>query len=273
MVLNTNIPAQMAVGNLSSSNILLSKSLSRLSSGSKIVNAADDAAGLAVSSRLDAQLKRLDAASSNVGNTISFIQTQDGFLKKAQQALDRMSELAVLAQDVTKQPQDLLLYDKEFQTLCGYITDMSTKKFNDVSLFSPEALTVTTDSDPTIANSYVMAGIDLTATGGAYDLAIQSNVTTVTDAQTALDNVRTAIDQLATDRATIGSHLARMGYTLEQLQVYKENLMAANSRIKDVDVADESTKYARYQILVQSGTAMLAQANTLPQNILRLLQQ
>lgn len=234
---------------------------------------SDDAAGLAVSARLDAQVKRLDAASSNVGNAISFIQTQDGFLQKAQKALDRMSELAVLAQDVTKQPDDLALYDKEFQTLSDYFLDLANKKFNDVSLFSSNALTITTDSDPTVANSFVMDGINLTAAGGPYDLALNSDVTTIPNAQTALARVRDAIDQLAADRATIGSHHARMGYTLEQLQVYKENLMAANSRIKDVDVAQESTKYARYQILVQSGTAMLAQANSLPQNVLRLLQQ
>ena len=123
MVINTNTHAMAAASNLGTSEAMLSKSLARLSSGSKIVNPADDAAGLAVAMRLDAQVQRLNAAKSNVGNAISFAQTQDGFLKKVTKALDRMSELAILSQDVTKTAADAALYDLEFQTLGGYITD------------------------------------------------------------------------------------------------------------------------------------------------------
>jgi flagellin len=267
MVINTNVHATAAASNLQASESMLSKSLARLSSGSKIVNPADDAAGLAVSMRLDAQISRLTAAKNNVGNAISFTQTQDGYLKKMAKALDRLSELSILAQDVTKSDADRGLYDAEFQQLYGYFTSAASKDFNGVSLFSTTPLNVTIDSE---GNTFTMNGIDLNA--GPYIPLATSDVTTTTNAATALVNVKAAIDQLATDRATIGAYQSRMNFTSEQLVVSKENLSAATSRIQDVDVAEESTQFARFNILVQSGTAMLAQANQIPQSVLRLLQ-
>ncbi|HAM71859.1 MAG TPA: flagellin [Verrucomicrobiales bacterium] len=267
MVINTNIQAQTAASNLNSSQAMLSRSLARLSSGSKIVNPSDDAAGLAVSSRLDAQTRRLDAAKSNVGNAISFTQVQDGYLKKIAGAFDRMSELAILAQDDTKSNADRGLYDAEFQQISSYITNTANKDFNGVSLFSNAAISVTVDSD---GNTFSMNGVDLGA--ATYTSATAANVATKVGASAALSVVKAAITQLATDRATIGAYQSRMQFTSEQLTVSKENLTAAASRIKDVDIAEESTQYARYQILVNSGTAMLAQANQLPQSVLKLLQ-
>ncbi len=268
MVINTNIQAQAASSNLQTSQAMLSKSLSRLSSGSKIVNPADDAAGLAVSSRLDAQISRLDAAKSNVGNAVSFTQVQDGFLKKIAKAFDRMSELSILAQDVTKSDADRALYNSEFQQLSQYVLNTTGKDFNGVSLFSTTPLNVTVDPD---GGTFTMSGINMSAT--TYTTVNSQNISTTGTAATALNAVKTAITQLATDRANIGAYQSRLNYTSEQLVVTKENLTAASSRIKDVDVADESTQYARFNILVQSGTAMLAQANQLPQAVLRLLQQ
>lgn len=268
MVINTNTHAMAAASNLQTSEAMLSKSLARLSSGSRIVNPADDAAGLAVSMRLDAQIARLTAAKSNVGNAISFTQTQDGYLKKIAKSLDRMSELSILAQDVTKSDADRSLYDAEFQQLYDYFTSAASKDFNGVSLFSSATLDVTIDSE---GGSFTMNGIDLTG-GAAYTGLSTLDVTSTGNAVTALAAVKTAITQLATDRATIGAYQSRMNFTSEQLTVSKENLSAASSRIQDVDVADESTQYARYNILVQSGTAMLAQANQVPQSALRLLQ-
>ena len=267
MVINTNVHALAAASNLQTSESMLSKSLARLSSGSKIVNPADDAAGLAVSMRLDAQIARLTAAKNNVGNAISFTQTQDGYLKKIAKSLDRMSELSILAQDVTKSNADRSLYNAEFQQLYAYFTSAASKDFNGVSLFSAATLNVTIDSE---GGTFTMTGVNLAA--AAYTPLAASNVTTTTNAATALVNVKAAITQLATDRATIGAYQSRMNFTSEQLTVSKENLSAASSRIQDVDVAEESTQYARYNILVQSGTAMLAQANALPQSVLRLLQ-
>jgi flagellin len=267
MVINTNTSAQSSATLLGQSSAMSSKSLARLSSGSKITSPADDSAGLAVSMKLNAQISRIDAANSNVGNGISFNQTQDGYLSKISDALSRMSELAILSQDVTKSDSDKALYNQEFQTLGTYIGDVATKDFNGVSLFSGNALNVTTDSD---GNTFSMVGVDLGA--ATYTTATSSTIDTSANAATALSNIKLAISQLATDRANIGSNIETLSYYSDQLGTLKNNLSAANSRIVDVDVAQESTRYAKYNILVQSGTAMLAQANALPQSALRLLQ-
>jgi len=258
MVINTNIQAQVSASNLATSSDMLAKSLSRLSSGSKIVNPADDAAGLAVASRLDAQVQRIAAA-----------RTQDGYLKKIAKALDRLSELAILAQDVTKGDADRALYQTEFSQLQAYVTNTSSKEFNGVSLFDGASLGVTIDSE---GNTFSMTSPDLSDVEYDNALAGSTSIGTTTAAATALTHMRTAINKLAADRATIGAYQSRLNYTAEQLQVNKENLMAASSRIQDVDVAEESTNYARYNILVQAGTAMLTQANAMPQSALRLLQ-
>lgn len=267
MVINTNIQAQSAARNLQNSQAMLGKSLSRLSSGSKITDPADDPAGLAVSLKLDAQVNRLAAARSNLGNAISFTQTQDGFLQKAGRALDRMGEVSILALDVTKTDTDRALYQLEFSQLASFVTSSATKDFNGVSLFSTAALDVTVDSE---GNSFSMAGIDLGI--AAYTDATGASVSTAAAAAAALTTVKAAILQIASDRASIGGFQARLSSTTEQVAVSRENLGAASSRIRDVDIADESTTYARYNILAQSGTAMLAQANQLPQSVLRLLQ-
>ena len=266
MVINTNVSAQQSSQLLSESSSRLAKSLTRLSSGSKIVSPEDDAAGLGVSLRFDAQINRINAVTNNIGNAVSFTQTQDGFLKKTQKALDRMSELAVLSQDITKTDSDRGLYDKEFTQLGDYIEDIATKDFNGVTLFTATAKEVTIDSD---AKKYTMAAVNLGA--AAYTGATGAGVSTAAAAVSALTKVKAAIVTLSSDRAQVGANLTRLNMTNEQNAVQKTNLMSANSRIKDVNVAEESTEYARYNILVQSGTAMLAQANQQPQAALRLL--
>jgi flagellin len=267
MVINTNISAQNGARLLSESSNALSKSLARLSSGSRIVSPEDDAAGLAVAMRFESQISRTKAANSNVGNAISLNQTQDGFLKKVSKALDRMGELAILAQDVTKTDADRALYNAEFTTLGAYIDDIATKEFNGVALFDGAALDVTTDGE---GSTFTMTGADLTA--AAYTNATGSGVDTAANAATALGNVQAAIDQLTTDRASLGANLSRLHSTSEQLNVLKENLSSSVSRLQDVDVAEESTNFAKFNILVQAGTAMLAQANQTPQSVLKLLQ-
>ncbi|MEW6157328.1 MAG: flagellin [Verrucomicrobiota bacterium] len=266
MIINTNTSALSSSRLLSESSTQLSKSLARLSSGSKIVNPEDDAAGLAVSLRFEAQMNRADAARNNVGNAISFNQTRDGYLQKVQKALDRMSELAVLAQDVTKTDADRTLYNSEFSTLGAFITNTASRDFNGVSLFSSTSLGVTIDTDGT---SYSMSGVNLGH--ASYTAATGATVSTTTAAASALTSVKNALTQLASDRATVGASNARLNYTSEQLGILRDNLAASNSRIKDVDVAEESTRFAKYNILVQAGTAMLAQANASPQSALRLL--
>ena len=251
---------------LTESSALLAKSLARLSSGSKIISPEDDAAGLAVSTRFDAQINRVIAANRNVGNALSFGQTQDGFLSKVSKALDRMSELAILAQDVTKADADRALYNSEFRTLAAYVDSIATKDFNGMSMFASGTLNVTTDSD---GNAFPMAGINMSSS--VYTNATAGHVSTTASASAALAAVKSAVTQVAADRSTVGASMQRLRFTSEQLTVLRDNLSAANSRIKDVDVAEESTQYARYNILVQAGTAMLAQANTMPASALRLL--
>jgi flagellin len=257
MVINTNISAQTTAQLLSQSSAKLSESLARLSSGSKITSPADDSAGLAVSMQLTAQMDRNTAASSNVGNAISFNQTQDGYLQQISGALDRMSELAVQAQDVTKSNSDRTLYQQEFNTLASYINNVSTKDFNGVSLFNGNSQNVTIDSD---ANTFTMQGVNLGATTYSTSGAVK-----------ALSDVKNAISQLAADRANIGANIETLTDYSNQLGTLNNNLSAANSQIMDVDVAQESTNYAKENILVQTGTAMLAQANALPQIALKLL--
>jgi len=271
---------------LGESTQALQKSLARLSSGSKLNNASDDAAGAAVSLKLDSQISRLGAAKSNVGNAISYSQTQDGYLKKIGTALDRMGELAVLAQDTTKSSTDLALYDKEYQKLAHFIGGTSenglgglgSKTFNGVNLFTDvdNGTTATTDDNAAIkvtqdedGTAYTMTAVDLTI--AAYTDAFTQDLTTATKAGTALTKVKAAVDQLAKDRADVGADQSVLQNISSTMSVLKDNLGAANSRIKDVDVAEESANFARQNILVQSGTAMLAQANALPQSALRLI--
>lgn len=268
MVINNNTVAEETANNLRASSTNLSKSLSRLSSGLKIVDPSDDAAGLAVSSRLEAQTKRLDAALNNVVNAVSFTQTQDGFLKTIDSALRRMSELAMLAQDGTKSQSDQVLYDQEFSQLKEYIQTTAEKEFNNVKLFSDDSFEVTIDAD---GGTFEIPGIDLSVTSYANAIAAGVGLTSSANAADALDKVKIAINQIALDRAKLGAVQSRLNFTNDQLTTTKENLGSAISRISDVDVAQEATQYARYQILVQSGTSMLAQANAMPESVLNLL--
>ena len=158
MVINTNTSALSSAQLLGESSARLSQSLARLSSGSKITSPADDSAGLAVSMKLDSQMARNNAANNNVGNAVSFNQTQDGYLQKVNDALSRMSELSVSAQDVTKSTSDRALYNQEFKTLGQYVANVATKDFNGVSLFNGTTLKVTTDSD---ANTFSNLGVNL----------------------------------------------------------------------------------------------------------------
>ena len=268
MVINTNVAAETSASMLEASSVKLSQSLERLSSGSKLVSAADNPAGLAASIEFTEQSTDINAAQQNVTNATSYTQTQDGYLQQVATALNQMSQLAVSAQDATITNSDRSLYNSEFQQLGSYINNVATKEFNGVSLFDGAQRAVTIDSD---ASTWTMTGVSM-GNGSAYATAAGDNVQTTGAASTALGDVTTAINQLAEDRATVGANEARLNYTSNQLSVEQTNVEAANSAIADVDVAQESTNYAQLTVLVQSGTAMLAQANALPQNVLKLIQ-
>ena len=263
LVINTNISASVAAKNLNSSNAMLQKSLARLSSGSKITSPADDAGGLAVSMRMEAAIRRTDAASTNVANATSFLQTQDGGLKTAGKVLERIAELKTLSTDVTKSATDIANYDTEFTALKAELTNLATGTFNGVTLFGGGTLTVGTSEDGAQTLAITKAGLasNVSAITGGANLAAISTA-----------NVSDAITNVATSRAQNGAESSRLGFAADMLATNRTNLEAANSRIVDVDVAVESTKLARNSILVQAGSAMLAQANASSQSALRLLQ-
>jgi len=264
MVINTNVSAIRGTRMLGESTGRLNKALARMASGSKIVSPEDDAAGLAVASKFDAQIARNKSVQNNLTSALSYSQTQDGFLQKVGKALDRMSELATLSMDATKSTSDKDNYNTEFVDLRNYISDIGLKDFNGVSLFSGTGLDVTKDSDggTWTLNASALNGSDVTTVIGTFTATTANAVATL----------KTAIESVATHRAKVGANVQRLSFTQEQVNILNENLSATVSRIKDIDVAEESTQYARYNILVQSGTAMLAQANLTPQNALRLLQ-
>jgi len=267
VVINTNYAATVASNNLAASNSMLQKSLNRLSSGSKIVNPSDDAGGLAVSMKLSAAAKRSGAAASNIGNSVSFLQTQDGVLKVTVKVLDRMSELKTLYADPTKNSDDLANYDSEFTQLQDELTSLADESFNSVDLFDGSDLTVEVSEDG--SQTVTVSGKDLTDTSSGVGTLTDSGVTSLADID--LTDITDAIKNVATMRATNGAEQSRLGFAGEVLTVNKANIEAANSRITDVDVAEESTQLARWNILVQSGTAMLSQANQSAQVALKLI--
>ncbi len=405
VVINSNYAATVAANNLAASNQFLQRSLNRLSNGSRIVNPADDAGGLAVSMKLSAAARRQGAAATNIGNANSYLQTQDGVLKVVGKVIERIGELKTLYLDPTKNSTDLANYDAEFGQLQAELTSLGAEKFNGISLFSATDLTVATTEDgagtvtatgmvllgtpafpassdpfndlsnwtvgggsPSVsagvlalppfsdvttnatyagpleinlqvdfsgflndiritfggtnvvskfntgvhsikialdgvgnANSYLdgettafqttsgvptgAQAINLFGGGGMGGVTVQSfsvastnatgNLAEVTSASglgsLAQSSITSAINDIATDRAQNGASQSRLNFASEVLGMTKANLEAANSRITDVDVAAESTQLARYNILVQAGTAMLSQANQSAQAALRLI--
>jgi flagellin len=254
VVINTNYAATVASNNLAASNSMLQKSLNRLSSGSKIVSPSDDAGGLAVSMKLSASAVRQGAINNNLGNAVSFLQTQDGAMKVAGKALERMSELSTLYTDVTKSTSDKANYATEFTALQAELDSIQNETFNGISLFNGSAATVTVSD----------GGETVTITGKALS-AVNGQAITNSSA------IKTAIESVATLRANNGAEQSRLGFAAELVTVNKANLEAASSRITDVDVASESTQLARWNVLVQAGTSMLAQANQSAQTALSLL--
>lgn len=268
VVINTNFAATMAANNLASSNASLQKSLNRLSSGSKIVTPADDAGGLAVSMKLTAAARRSGAAMTNIGNSISYLQTQDGAMKTAGDVLNRMSELSTLYSDPTKNSSDKANYDAEFTQLQSELSAITSEQFNSISLFGTKALNPQVSEDGT--QTVTLSAKDLSSSTSGIGGVLSTVGTSLSSIQ--LSSINAAIQNVATFRANNGAEQSRLGFANDLLTTNKANLESASSRITDVDVAAESTQLARWNILVQSGTAMLSQANQSSQAVMRLLQ-
>ena len=283
--INTNLPSLNAQRNLSTSQSSLSVSMQRLSSGLRVNSAKDDAAGLAIAERMNAQVRGMNVAIRNANDGISLSQTAEGALGKVSDALQRMRELAVQARNSTNSNQDKDSLDKEFGELAKEIQRvLGGTTFNGKNIHGAEAGTQTfqvgantsaNDSIDIITTNMVTAATITTVAGtdntGAGRAGIGSLSTSTTIA-TVIADIDAALDTVNSERATLGASQSRFDAVISNLMIASENQSAARSRIMDADYAAETANLSRAQILQQAGNAMVAQANQLPQLVLRLLQ-
>jgi len=271
--INTNPVSLRAQENLTAATGSLAKNVERLSSGLRINQAGDDAAGNSLSSKLSADTRGLQQASRNANDAVSVIQTAEGALSEVNGLLTRMRELAVQAANGgTMTSTDRGYIDQEFQLLESEInrivsvTEFNGQKLIDGTISGGVDFQVGMNNTTNDRLALSVSDSDSTALGLNDEV-----LTSQTAAQAAIDSLDTAIQSVATSRGTLGATQNRLTVTLSNLSNMHENLSAANSRIKDVDVAEESAAMTRNQILVQAGVAVLAQANQLPQSALALI--
>ena len=299
LTINTNPAAIRASFNLTKNNKNLQASLTRLSSGKRITKPADDAGGLAVSMKLTSSISRTKAAISNIQNSLSFGEVQDGALQAGARIVDRLAELKTLSLDVMKSSADVANYNTEFKALQQQLHAITTETFNGVSLFASTttaggAMTFGTSSHTvsvftsdrgaagsivSLNKSALMSALTFVSTTDAANEATGSGITiAASTSATAIDinNITVsfftkALESIATLRAENGATMTRLQFAEDHLRLSSANLEAANSRIMDVDVATESTALAKYNILSQASAAMLAQANMTQNTALMLL--
>ena len=242
--------------------------LERLSSGSKLLAPQDNAAGLAVATRLGAQLLQLNATTNNISNAVSFTQTQSGYLGGTQKVLDRMGELAIRAQDATISDEIRALYNKEYQALKDTFNDARTAQYNGVNLFDGKTLTVAISPEN---GSVEAGGVDLFTDEMNTVTANTTNLNTPADAKVTLEAVLQASEQTAIGRASLGSTLNALAMASEQNAISRTNLSESLSQIQDTNIAVDITNLAREQILTQNSIFALKQANLQRANALSLL--
>ena len=283
--INTNLNSLNAQRSLGSSQMSLATSMQRLSSGLRVNSAKDDAAGLAIAERMTTQVRGMNAAVRNANDGISMAQTAEGALGKVADSLQRMRELAVQSANATNSGSDKDSLDKEFGELAKEVQRvLGGASFNGKHVLGSEAGAMTfqvganTTSSDTIdfattdltvdATMTAVAGTDNTGAGRAL---IDSSASSVT-IQGVINNIDSAINTINSQRATMGASQSRFDSVIANLQVSVESQTAARSRIMDTDFAAETASLSRSQILQQAGNAMVAQANALPQQVLKLLQ-
>jgi flagellin len=276
-IINTNVGSLTAQRNLSSSQASLAQSMQRLSSGLRINSAKDDAAGLAIAERMNAQVRGMNVAIRNANDGISLAQTAEGALSKVGDALQRMRELAVQSRNATNSSSDKDSLNKEFGELQSEITRvLGGTAFNGKNILGSDATAMTfqiganttTNDEVSITSEDMTAHTDITAvTSGA----VIDSTATIGDIAGVIDDIDTAIDTINDQRATFGAAQGRFDAIIANLQQSVESQSAARSRIMDADFASETANMSRAQILQQAGTAMVAQANSQPQQVLSLL--
>jgi len=280
-IINTNLNSLNAQRNTSSSQMALATSMQRLSSGLRVNSAKDDAAGLAIAERMNAQVRGMNVAQRNANDGISMAQTAEGALGKVGDSLQRMRELAVQSRNSTNSNSDKDSLNKEFSQLGAEITRvLKGTTFNGQNILGSTGATSTGRVFQVGANTKSGDTITVTTT----DMATNTDITAVTattvsigsgkDAaaiKTVIDNIDKAINKVNGERAMYGATQSRFESVISNLQVSVENQTAARSRIMDADFASETANLSRAQILQQAGNAMVAQANQLPQQVLSLL--
>ena len=262
--INTNLASLNAQRNLSSSQASLATSMQRLSSGLRVNSAKDDAAGLAISSRMDSQIRGMAVAMRNANDGISLAQTAEGALATVTDALQRMRELAVQAQNGSNSTGDRANMDTEYQQLSSEITRIATQtKFNGSTIVGASAGAQVFQIGANNGDTLTVTTTGVTTVTG--------DLTTSANASTALAAIDANLTTITTQRATYGAAISRFGFAISSLAISSENQTAARGRIMDADFAAETSNLSRAQILQQAGNAMVAQANQLPQQVMALL--
>jgi len=263
-VINTNLASINAQRNLSTSQSSMQLALQRLSSGLRVNSAKDDAAGIAIASRMDAQVRGMTVAIRNANDGVSLAQTAEGAMSTVGDMLQRMRELAVQAANGTNSTGDLSNLNTEYQALNTEITRLAgSVTFNGIKVVGTGATAFSFQVGANSGETVSVTTTAITAPAGA--------LTSQTAAAAALTALDTAINTNNTNRASMGAVLSNLNYTISNLQTSVENQTAAKSRIMDTDFAAETANLTRAQILQQAGTAMLAQANQMPNTVLSLL--
>ncbi|MEW6423867.1 MAG: flagellin [Bacillota bacterium] len=273
MIINHNISALNAWRGLSQTNSALAKSLEKLSSGMRINRAADDAAGLAISEKMRGQINGLNQAVRNAQDGISLIQTAEGALNETHSILQRMRQLAVQAANDTATSADRARIQEEVDQLVAEIGRIAdTTEFNTQKLLNGSFASKIFHIGANASQNMTITISNMGASAlGLITSAGNISVSTQSAADAAITKIQSAIDRVSAQRSELGAIQNRLEHTIANLGVAAENLSAAESRIRDVDMAQEMMNFTRNQILVQAGTAMLAQANMAPQAVLKLL--
>ncbi len=272
MRINNNIMALNAHRQLGVNANNQTKSLEKLSSGLRINRAADDAAGLSISEKMRGQIRGLSQAQKNAQDGISLLQTAEGALNEVSSMLTRMKELAVQKSNETYNTNDKANIDEELKALITEIGNIEDKtSFNDKKLLTGDVTSINIQINHASGDTMAMTMVDLGAKMGS--ITIGSGTSFTPDAtEASLGNIETAIENIGTARASLGAYQNRLEHTVNNLGTTSENLTAAESRIRDVDMAKEMMEFTKNNILNQAATSMLAQANQSPQSVLSLLQ-
>ena len=279
MRINTNISAMNTYSRLTGANAAKGGSLAKLSSGLRINKAGDDAAGFTISERMKNQISGMTQATRNAQDGISLIQTAEGALNETHSILNRMRDLAVQASNGTNVKADLTAIQEEITQLGKEIINIAEKtSFNGMKIldgtYAADDAGIKLQIGANEDDSMELKIADMGKTAGdVFDAATITDIATAVDGpKKAITTIQTAIDFVSSERSTLGATQNRLEHTINNLTTTKENLTEANSRIRDVDMAEEMMEFTKNNILSQASTAMLAQANQMPQGVLQLLQ-